>query len=103
MCSLTPAPNYFGNTEAFHPKAYAPTAVKRSEQVRSKPRADASCEDGITPTCLKEICSVGEYSSEVAAGSRVGFGSFLGQSLLRTDVAQFERTYSPSRARTSPR
>lgn len=88
---------YFGNTEAFHPKAYAPTAVKRSERVQSKPRADASCGDGITPACLREMYSIGEYSPEVAAGSRVGFGSFLGQSSLRTDVAHFEDEFAIAR------
>ncbi|KAK7741897.1 hypothetical protein SLS62_010909 [Diatrype stigma] len=86
---------YFGNTEALHPKAYTPTAGKRSGPVQSdKLRADASCEDGITPDCIRDMYSIGEYSPEVAAGSRVGFGSFLGQSSLRTDIAQFEDEFA---------
>ncbi len=89
---LDPSTN-FGSAEASSPEAPVPAQRRRSEKVRGMPRADASCSLGLTPTCVKEIYNVGNYTPTVESGSRIGFGSFLGYSSLRNDVAQFEDVF----------
>ncbi|KAH6647208.1 peptidase S8/S53 domain-containing protein [Truncatella angustata] len=88
---------YFGNTKAFQSKAQAATSVKHSEQAQHKTRTNISCENGMTPACLKEMYNIGNYSPDKTAGSRAGVGSFLGQSSLRADVAQFEDFFGVAR------
>lgn len=57
---------------------------------RSDVSVAASCKTLITPTCIKELYSVGNYAPDPKSGSRVGFGSFLNQSALYADLADYE-------------
>lgn len=97
---------YFGSSKAFLPtqsktkvKA-APESVVRRTPSRAHARSlatrttiDASCQTSITPACLKELYNVGNYSASASSGSKVGFGSFLGESALYEDVAVYEKFY----------
>ena len=82
---------YFGTTKAFHPTTYkqAPKKV-RSEGLSLERRAAANCSRTITPACLKAIYNVGNYTPAVG-NSRVGFASFLNESAIFADAAQFEQ------------
>lgn len=101
---------YFGSSKAFLPttttpsRTRAPGSVVRrgpsSPQQRPHARSlatrttvDASCQTSITPACLKELYNVGNYSASATSGSKVGFGSFLGESALYADVAVYEKFY----------
>ncbi|RAL58922.1 hypothetical protein DID88_009213 [Monilinia fructigena] len=53
-----------------------------------------ACSKYVTPQCIKELYSVGNYTPSVSSGSRIGFGSFLNQSALYTDLFQFEELFN---------
>lgn len=76
---------YFGKTVAN-----APTKIAKRATPPTKVSVDASCSTSITPKCIKELYSVGDYTPSVSSGSRIGFGSFLNQSALYADVFQYE-------------
>lgn len=79
---------YFGNIQAFVPREYKPTTTKRDEP--SKRAVDASCQTSITPACLKEMYNVGDYAADAKSGSSIGFGNFLNQSTIFSDLFDFE-------------
>ncbi|KAJ9145038.1 Tripeptidyl peptidase a [Pleurostoma richardsiae] len=66
---------------------------RRSDQGPSTVAVDASCQTSITPSCLKELYSVGNYKADPRSGSRIGFGSFLNQSAIYSDLEQFEELF----------
>jgi len=68
-----------------------PSRTKRSPQDSpSKPIVADSCQTSITPPCLKAMYNVGDYEADPESGSRIGFGSFLNQSALYSDLEKFE-------------
>lgn len=82
---------YFGKTVAFKP-TYRPTPVEKRQNT-SPVTIDASCQTSITPTCLKELYSVGNYTPQKGSGSKIGFGSFLNQSALYADLSDYETLF----------
>ena len=81
---VTPT-TYFGKTVANAPKF-----SKTTKEVPTKRSVDASCQTIITPQCLKELYNVGSYVPKAKSGSRIGFGSFLNESALYSDLFEFE-------------
>lgn len=79
---------YFGNTRSFAPMPSLAKEVRRSSSEIS-----ASCSTYITPECIKEMYNVGDYTPEPSAGSRIGFGSFLNESAIESDLAKFETLF----------
>lgn len=49
--------------------------------------------DLLSPTCLKELYSIGNYRADPKSGSSVAFGSFLNQSASYSDLAKFEKIF----------
>ncbi|KAH8689154.1 tripeptidyl peptidase A [Talaromyces proteolyticus] len=87
---------YFGKTSAQRSiKTYkskrSPSSTTSSGS--SSVSVAASCQTSITPSCLKELYNVGNYTPSVKSGSRVGFGSFLNESALYSDLAIYEKFY----------
>ncbi|KAJ5947643.1 hypothetical protein N7466_000658 [Penicillium verhagenii] len=78
---------YFGKT-----RAALPTNPK-SRSLRSRTTPAASCDEYITPSCIKAMYSVGDYTPEASSGSVVGFGSFLNQSAIQSDLAKFQKLF----------
>lgn len=78
---------YFGKTTAS--RSISAIAVKRDSPV-----VDTSCQKIITPSCLKQLYSVSNYTPDPKAGSRLGFGSFLNQSAIYSDLFQFEKYFN---------
>lgn len=68
------------------------TRVKK-DTTPTKRSIDAACSTSITPTCLKELYNVGSYTPSASSGSRVGFGSFLNQSAIYSDLFQYEEYF----------
>jgi tripeptidyl-peptidase I len=85
---------YFGNTKAFHPAPMPSRTERTVSDAPTKRQVDASCQTSITPQCLKELYNVGDYKPDPKSGSKIGFGSFLNQSALYSDVAIFEQTFN---------
>lgn len=82
---------FFGKTRAAMP---APSKAQMIEARKaSSTEVSASCQTAITPSCLKEMYNVGDYVPEPSAGSRIGFGSFLNESALYSDLAQYEELF----------
>jgi len=46
-----------------------------------------------SPSCLRSIYGVDDYTPEVKSGSRVGYGSFLNSSTSYSDFAQFQKLF----------
>ncbi|RMJ15684.1 hypothetical protein CDV36_004623 [Fusarium kuroshium] len=84
----------FGATSAFAPisRPSRTTVTERNDAV-SKSSVDASCQTSITPSCLKQLYNIGDYTPDAESGSTIGFSSFLNQSALFSDVFQFEEKF----------
>ncbi|OQD84340.1 hypothetical protein PENANT_c013G04271 [Penicillium antarcticum] len=91
---------FFGKTRSAIP------VPSSSQNVQNKHRASSTeispaCQTSITPSCLKEMYNIGDYTPEPAAGSRVGFGSFLNQSAQYSDLEAYESRFGiPSQSFT---
>ncbi|ERS94904.1 hypothetical protein HMPREF1624_08802 [Sporothrix schenckii ATCC 58251] len=91
--------NYFGGARPFAPRlgdmqfgkraVATPDKVKNPRKGATKTTIDAACQTSITPACLKQLYQVGDYAADASSGSRIGFGSFLGQSALYEDLADY--------------
>ncbi|KAK0713486.1 peptidase S8/S53 domain-containing protein [Lasiosphaeria miniovina] len=93
--ALVDPSTYFGNSQAFLPLRPRPSRVRRepSADLATRATVDASCQTSITPSCLKQLYNVGSYTPSAKSGSTIGFGSFLNQSALYSDLAAFEQFY----------
>jgi tripeptidyl-peptidase I len=79
---------YFGKTTAA---AAIPSVTQREKRApASQSSVAASCQTSITPSCLKELYSINDYTPDANSGSRIAFGSFLNQSAIYSDLAAFE-------------
>ena len=72
------------------PSQATPTRRSGQGQLASNTTVSPSCQTSITPSCLKQLYNVGDYEPDPKSGSRIGFGSFLNESALYADLAQFE-------------
>ncbi|KAI0477869.1 Tripeptidyl-peptidase sed4 [Xylariaceae sp. FL0804] len=102
---------YLGSTTAQH---RAPRRGRREEKkpaasrtLRAPPtrrqQLNPSCETTVdyageafallSPRCLKELYSIGNYTVDKSAGSSIAFGSFLNESASYSDLAEFERLF----------
>ncbi|RAH49188.1 S53 family peptidase [Aspergillus brunneoviolaceus CBS 621.78] len=59
----------------------------------SRTASSIPCESSITPSCLREMYNIGNYTPQVGTGSRIGFTSFLNQSALYADIARYEKFF----------
>jgi tripeptidyl-peptidase-1 len=77
---------FFGNSASMD-KIYKRFVIPRDQ-------VDKSCNNAITPSCLREMYSIGNYRPEIGSGSRVGFGSFLNRSAIYSDLSNFEQMFN---------
>lgn len=83
---------YFGKSRQVIP---APSNTRRSRDRRaSLTDVSAACQTAITPSCLKQMYNIGDYTPEPSVGSRVGFASFLNQSASYSDLAKYEALFN---------
>jgi tripeptidyl-peptidase-1 len=83
----------FGGTVAFNPVPHPSRTLTERKNKPTKSSVDASCQTSITPSCLKQMYNIGDYTPKVESGSTIGFSSFLGQSALYSDVFLFEEKF----------
>lgn len=83
----------FGGTSAFNPVPRPSRTIMERKEKPSKSTVDASCQTSITPSCLKQMYNIGDYTPKVESGSTIGFSSFLGESALYNDVFLFEEKF----------
>ncbi|CAK7213251.1 hypothetical protein SBRCBS47491_001738 [Sporothrix bragantina] len=90
--------NYFGNARSFAPRLgdlkFAERAAPKTPTTKPAKKGtattiDAACQTSITPKCLKQLYQVGDYEADADSGSSIGFGSFLNQSAIYADLAQY--------------
>ncbi|TDZ23936.1 Tripeptidyl-peptidase sed4 [Colletotrichum orbiculare MAFF 240422] len=94
---VTPT-TYFGNMKsdpAIHNmelpiEALPPQLSRRQGQ---DPGATANCSKRFTPACYELAYNYGGYQADPAAGSRVGFASFLNQSARQDDLTAFLKRF----------
>ncbi|PWY73117.1 subtilisin-like protein [Aspergillus sclerotioniger CBS 115572] len=92
--SLTGAIDLISPTVFFGKSNAARSAAVRASQIikdSTSSSSDDVCEY-ITPACLKEQYSI-DYTPEASSGSRVGFGSFLNESALYSDLDLFTQYF----------
>jgi len=93
--TLVDPSTFFGSMKAMHPVGETapnpPPSPMRNDKRASNITVDPSCQTGITPKCLKQMYNVGSYTPDPKSGSWIGFGSFLNQSAIYTDVLRFEQ------------
>jgi tripeptidyl-peptidase-1 len=65
----------------------------KKDKTPTKRSIDAACSTSITPTCLKELYNTVGYTPSASSGSKVGFGSFLNQSAIYSDLFQYEEYF----------
>ncbi|KAH8807281.1 peptidase S8/S53 domain-containing protein [Xylogone sp. PMI_703] len=73
---------FLGKTVAAAP------AIPRESKIEQ--RVDANCSTSLTPACIQEMYNTVGYKPDPRSGSRVGFGSFLNQSAVYSDLFLFE-------------
>ncbi|KAK1971218.1 Pro-kumamolisin [Colletotrichum sublineola] len=101
---VTPT-TYFGTmrsnpaiTDAILPATPAPFVRRQAPG----PGVPTNCSRVFTPACFEQAYNYGAYQADPAAGSRVGFASFLNQSARQDDLTAFlERFQLPSQNFTS--
>lgn len=57
--------------------------------------AGNDCNSAITPQCLKDLYSVGDYKPDPTNGNKVAFASYLEQYARYSDLALFEKNIAP--------
>lgn len=82
---ITPT-TYFGKIVANLP--VKPRAKRDSVSIERP--VDHSCATTVTPSCIKDIYNIGNYTPKVSSGSRIGFSSFLRSSAHYAELSQFE-------------
>ena len=90
---------FFGKTAAAAPlpmvvKKGSTTAqhdVMKNRQV--SPDISGTCQQLITPSCIKQLYNIGTYTPSATSGSKIGYGSFLNQSSRTQDLTLFETRY----------
>jgi tripeptidyl-peptidase-1 len=90
---------FFGKTEAFvplHARLEDTTEAPKLERRQSvdapttiQQKVPDACARVITPSCLKQLYNVGNYTPTASSGSRVGFGSFLNESAQFGDLRAY--------------
>ena len=99
---------YFGNMRAHSAiPNISPSKTERKPNLRRQ--LSPSCETTVSipisanqtedfnllsPTCLKELYNIGNYSADPNSGSTIAFGNFLNQSASYSDLAKFEKIFN---------
>ncbi|GKZ29622.1 polynucleotide 3'-phosphatase [Aspergillus brasiliensis] len=78
---------FFGKSNAARS-----AAVRASQTTKESSKKSSDVCEYITPDCLKEQYSI-DYTPEASSGSRVGFGSFLNESALYSDLDLFTQYF----------
>lgn len=83
---------FFGRLPGSPAPVLTPTKTKRAvnDSTPTNTTVDASCQTSITPKCLHQLYNIGGYQADAKSGSKIGFGSFLNESALYSDLAIYE-------------
>lgn len=81
---------FFGETKT---NAVIP-AHERPLYPRQNSNTTLNCARLIEPGCLEQMYNYGNYRESADSGSRVGFGSFLNQSAIHSDLALYQKSYN---------
>lgn len=79
------------NRHHMHSKAVAADEAFKKAVMK----AEHDCNSAITPQCLKDIYSVGDYKADPNNGNKVAFASYLEQYARYADLAEFEQNIAP--------
>lgn len=89
---VTPT-TYFGTTKAFAPVHVPVQEDKELRLLANSPARQTPCSRLLTPPCLKELYSFGDYEPDPESGSRVAFASFLNQSAVPDDLNAYTEMF----------
>lgn len=87
---------FFGTSTArdvrFYQSKRGPVATSTSVSPSSSSSVSV-CQSTLTPNCLRQLYNIGNYTPSAESGSRVGFGSFLNNSAIYTDLELYEQYF----------
>lgn len=83
---------FFGNTVAH---AAIPTTTEETRDITKRQSSiDPKCSKGLTPDCVHQLYNIPtNYTPSGTSGAYIGFGSFLNQSAVESDLLKFEKKY----------
>ena len=55
---------------------------------------NSTCDNLITPDCLRDMYQLGDFTPDASRGSRIGYANFLNQSSSYADVELFQKTFN---------
>lgn len=87
---------FFGTSTArvvrFYQSKRGPVGTSTSVSPSSSSSVSV-CQSTLTPNCLRQLYNIGNYTPSAESGSRVGFGSFLNNSAIYTDLELYEQYF----------
>jgi tripeptidyl-peptidase-1 len=81
----------FGQIRAQRTTLRSESREKDEAFVANAMSATPDCNSVITPKCLKDVYSIGDYKADPKSGSKAGFASYLEQYASYSDLALFEK------------
>ncbi|KAK3935476.1 subtilisin-like protein [Diplogelasinospora grovesii] len=84
---------FLGKTHVHSPIMIHPPIGDRRHSSRSIDAQQVDCSRLIVPACLERMYNYGTYKESATSGSRVGFGSFLNESAIQSDLTMYQRLY----------
>jgi hypothetical protein len=77
----------------------APKVVPRPRPTKPAPpkpyfKVDAECVEGLTPSCIRQMYNIGNYTAKADSGSVIAFSSFLNQSANYVDLSVYQKAFS---------
>ncbi|EAW13455.1 S53 family peptidase [Aspergillus clavatus NRRL 1] len=86
----------FGQIKANRATLHS-SSLYRDEKILSASlqAGNSTCDQVITPQCLKSLYNIGDYKADARSGSKVAFASFLEEYARYDDLAKFEEKLAP--------
>ena len=81
----------FGQIHPDHGTYYSqPIDVERFKAAALSSANLSSCNEVVTPQCIKSLYNIGDYQASAESGSKLGFTSYLEQSARYSDLELFQ-------------
>ena len=85
----------FGQMHANRATMHGKKKVASAAFRKAAHYTSADCNNAITPQCLKDLYSIGDYAAKADNGNGVAFASYLEQYARYSDLALFEKNIAP--------
>lgn len=84
---------FFGEPKGAKPIHSHQPPQEASQKAHHQGHVDQSCNDIITPKCLRQLYQLGDFTPKRGSGARIGYGNFLNETSSYKDLALFEEKF----------